>query len=109
MGDQSVNGCKPTLSSGLSMPILRRFLWATGSMTSQILVGIIMGSQSDWPTLRAASEILEALDVAHETKIVSAHRTPDRLFAYGKGAAGRGLKVLIAGAGGAAHLPGMAA
>ncbi len=68
-----------------------------------------MGSQSDWPTLRAASEVLEALGVAHETKIVSAHRTPDRLYAYAKGAAGRGLKVIIAGAGGAAHLPGMTA
>jgi len=91
------------------MPILRRFLWATGSMTSQPNVGIIMGSQSDWPTLRAAAEILDALGVAHETKIVSAHRTPDRLYAYAKGAAGRGLKVIIAGAGGAAHLPGMTA
>src|ERR1700749_557283 len=90
------------------MPILRRFLLdAAGSMTP--LVGIIMGSQSDWPTLRVASEILEKLGVAHETKIVSAHRTPDRLYAYAKGAAGRGLKVIIAGAGGAAHLPGMTA
>jgi 5-(carboxyamino)imidazole ribonucleotide mutase len=78
-------------------------------MTSQPNVGIIMGSQSDWPTLRAASEILDALGVAHETKIVSAHRTPERLYAYAKGAAGRGLKVIIAGAGGAAHLPGMTA
>ena len=73
------------------------------------LVGIIMGSQSDWPTLKAASEVLDALGVAHETRIVSAHRTPDRLYNYAKGAAGRGLKVIIAGAGGAAHLPGMAA
>ena len=73
------------------------------------LVGIIMGSQSDWPTLRAASEIMEKLGVAHETRIVSAHRTPDRLYNYAKGAAARGLKVIIAGAGGAAHLPGMAA
>lgn len=73
------------------------------------LVGIIMGSQSDWPTLKAASEILETLGVAHETRIVSAHRTPDRLYNYAKGAAARGLKVIIAGAGGAAHLPGMAA
>jgi 5-(carboxyamino)imidazole ribonucleotide mutase len=73
------------------------------------LVGIIMGSQSDWPTLKAASEILEKLGVAYETRIVSAHRTPDRLYNYAKGAAARGLKVIIAGAGGAAHLPGMAA
>ncbi|HEY5338578.1 MAG TPA: 5-(carboxyamino)imidazole ribonucleotide mutase [Rhizomicrobium sp.] len=78
-------------------------------MTSQPLVGIIMGSQSDWPTLHAGVQILEALGVPHETRIVSAHRTPDRLYAYAKGAAGRGLKVIIAGAGGAAHLPGMAA
>src|SRR5689334_9225671 len=73
------------------------------------LVGIIMGSQSDWPTLRAASNILGELKVAHETKIVSAHRTPDRMSAYAKSASGRGLKVIIAGAGGAAHLPGMTA
>jgi 5-(carboxyamino)imidazole ribonucleotide mutase len=72
-------------------------------------VGIIMGSQSDWPTLRGAAEILDELGVSYETKIVSAHRTPDRLWDYGKGAVGRGLKVIIAGAGGAAHLPGMVA
>ena len=73
------------------------------------LVGIIMGSQSDWPTLRAASILLDELGVAHERHIVSAHRTPDRLYAYAKGAAKKGLKVIIAGAGGAAHLPGMTA
>jgi 5-(carboxyamino)imidazole ribonucleotide mutase len=73
------------------------------------LVGLIMGSQSDWPTLKPASEILTALGVVHESKIVSAHRTPDRMSAYAKRAAGRGLKVIIAGAGGAAHLPGMTA
>ena len=72
-------------------------------------VGIIMGSQSDWPTLKPASEILTELGVSHEVKIVSAHRTPDRLWDYGKTAAGRGLKAIIAGAGGAAHLPGMMA
>jgi 5-(carboxyamino)imidazole ribonucleotide mutase len=72
-------------------------------------VGLIMGSQSDWPTLKQASEILTALGVAHESRIVSAHRTPERLYAYARGAAGRGLKVIIAGAGGAAHLPGMTA
>jgi 5-(carboxyamino)imidazole ribonucleotide mutase len=72
-------------------------------------VGIIMGSQSDWPTLRAAAEILDELGVSYETRIVSAHRTPDRLWSYGKEAAGRGLQVIIAGAGGAAHLPGMMA
>lgn len=73
------------------------------------LVGIIMGSQSDWPTMRAAAEILDVLGVAYETKIVSAHRTPDRLYEYAKSASDRGLKVIIAGAGGAAHLPGMTA
>ncbi|HEX4303713.1 MAG TPA: 5-(carboxyamino)imidazole ribonucleotide mutase [Rhizomicrobium sp.] len=73
------------------------------------LVGIIMGSQSDWPTMEPASELLKALGVAHECKIVSAHRTPDRMRTYARGAAGRGLKVIIAGAGGAAHLPGMTA
>jgi 5-(carboxyamino)imidazole ribonucleotide mutase len=72
-------------------------------------VGIIMGSRSDWETMRHAAETLEALGVPHETRIVSAHRTPDRLYDYAKGAAERGLKVIIAGAGGAAHLPGMAA
>jgi 5-(carboxyamino)imidazole ribonucleotide mutase len=72
-------------------------------------VGIIMGSQSDWPTLREAAAILDELGISHEAKIVSAHRTPDRLWDYGKSAAERGLKVIIAGAGGAAHLPGMMA
>jgi 5-(carboxyamino)imidazole ribonucleotide mutase len=73
------------------------------------LVGIIMGSQSDWETMRHAAEMLDALEVPYESRIVSAHRTPDRLVAYAKGAAERGLKVIVAGAGGAAHLPGMAA
>jgi 5-(carboxyamino)imidazole ribonucleotide mutase len=72
-------------------------------------VGIIMGSQSDWETMRRAAEMLDALEVPYETRIVSAHRTPDRLAEYAKGAAGRGLKVIVAGAGGAAHLPGMTA
>ena len=73
------------------------------------LVGIIMGSQSDWQTMGHAADTLATLGVAHETRIVSAHRTPDRLYAYARDAAGRGLKIIIAGAGGAAHLPGMAA
>jgi 5-(carboxyamino)imidazole ribonucleotide mutase len=72
-------------------------------------VGIIMGSQSDWETMRHAADTLAALAVACETRIVSAHRTPDRLYDYARSAAGRGLKVIVAGAGGAAHLPGMAA
>lgn len=78
-------------------------------MTDTPLVGIIMGSQSDWSTMRHASETLEALGVPHETRIVSAHRTPKRLVDYAESARGRGLQVVIAGAGGAAHLPGMAA
>ena len=78
-------------------------------MTEQVKVGIIMGSQSDWPTMQEAAQMLDELGVAHEVKIISAHRTPDRLWTYGKEAAGRGLQVIIAGAGGAAHLPGMMA
>jgi 5-(carboxyamino)imidazole ribonucleotide mutase len=73
------------------------------------LIGIIMGSQSDWETMRHAAEMLDALEIGYESRIVSAHRTPDRLYDYARGAAARGLKVIIAGAGGAAHLPGMAA
>lgn len=72
-------------------------------------VGIIMGSQSDWPTMKEAADILDALGVRFEARIVSAHRTPDRLWEYGRDAAGRGLQAIIAGAGGAAHLPGMMA
>ena len=72
-------------------------------------VGIIMGSQSDWPTLKEAADILDELGIAYEARIVSAHRTPDRLWDYGKTAVARELKVIIAGAGGAAHLPGMMA
>ncbi|MEM1004869.1 MAG: 5-(carboxyamino)imidazole ribonucleotide mutase [Pseudomonadota bacterium] len=74
-----------------------------------VKVGIIMGSQSDWPTMKEAADILDQLGVSYETRIVSAHRTPDRLWDYGKTAASRGLNVIIAGAGGAAHLPGMMA
>ncbi|MDC1380686.1 5-(carboxyamino)imidazole ribonucleotide mutase [Octadecabacter sp.] len=74
-----------------------------------VSVGIIMGSQSDWATMREAATLLDELGVTYEAKIVSAHRTPDRLWDYGKTAANRGLQVIIAGAGGAAHLPGMMA
>jgi 5-(carboxyamino)imidazole ribonucleotide mutase len=74
-----------------------------------VQVGIIMGSQSDWPTMKAAADMLDELGIPYEAKIVSAHRTPDRLWDYGKTAVARGLKVIIAGAGGAAHLPGMMA
>jgi 5-(carboxyamino)imidazole ribonucleotide mutase len=73
------------------------------------LVAIVMGSQSDWPTMQLAAQVLEELQVGHEARIVSAHRTPDRLHAFGKGAHEAGFKVIIAGAGGAAHLPGMLA
>ena len=73
------------------------------------LVGVVMGSQSDWPTMKEATDILSALGVPHEARIVSAHRTPDRMFAYAEAVAERGLRVIIAGAGGAAHLPGMIA
>lgn len=76
---------------------------------SEPLVGVIMGSRSDWETMRHAAETLEALGIPYETRVVSAHRTPDLLFAYAEEAAGRGLRVVIAGAGGAAHLPGMTA
>jgi 5-(carboxyamino)imidazole ribonucleotide mutase len=78
-------------------------------MVSAPLVGIIMGSQSDWPTMRSAATTLDQLVIPYETRIVSAHRTPERLYAYAKSARQRGLKVIVAGAGGAAHLPGMVA
>ncbi|MEL6288695.1 MAG: 5-(carboxyamino)imidazole ribonucleotide mutase [Pseudomonadota bacterium] len=77
--------------------------------TATPLVGIIMGSQSDWPTMERAAKVLDGLGVANERRIVSAHRTPDRLYEYARGAEDRGLRVIIAGAGGAAHLPGMCA
>jgi 5-(carboxyamino)imidazole ribonucleotide mutase len=77
--------------------------------SAQPVIGIIMGSRSDWETMRHAAETLDRLGIAHETRVVSAHRTPRRLVAYAEGARARGLKVVIAGAGGAAHLPGMVA
>ena len=76
---------------------------------TQPVVGIVMGSQSDWPTMQEASAILKKLNIAHECQVVSAHRTPEWMFEYAQTAASRGLKVIIAGAGGAAHLPGMIA
>ncbi len=78
-------------------------------MSNQVLVGIIMGSQSDWDTMKNAADTLDKLGVPCETRVVSAHRTPDRMFEYAEQAAARGLQVIIAGAGGAAHLPGMVA
>lgn len=78
-------------------------------MAQQPLVGVIMGSRSDWPTMQHAADVLDGLGVPHEVSVVSAHRTPDRLFSYAESARDRGLMVIIAGAGGAAHLPGMVA
>jgi 5-(carboxyamino)imidazole ribonucleotide mutase len=78
-------------------------------MAGQAKIGIIMGSLSDWPTMKRAADVLDELGVAYEAKVVSAHRTPQRLYDYAAAAKGRGLKVIIAGAGGAAHLPGMTA
>ncbi|MFO7581278.1 MAG: 5-(carboxyamino)imidazole ribonucleotide mutase [Guyparkeria sp.] len=78
-------------------------------MSAQPVVGVIMGSQSDWETMQHACETLESLEIPFEAEVVSAHRTPDKLFSYAESAVGRGLKVIIAGAGGAAHLPGMVA
>ncbi len=78
-------------------------------MEQRVLVGVIMGSKSDWETMARASEVLKKLEIAHECKVVSAHRTPDWMAEYAKSAAGRGLEVIIAAAGGAAHLPGMVA
>jgi 5-(carboxyamino)imidazole ribonucleotide mutase len=78
-------------------------------MAQHPIVGIIMGSRSDWPTMKHAADVLAELGVAHEVRVVSAHRTPDRLYDYARTARARGLEVIIAGAGGAAHLPGMAA
>jgi 5-(carboxyamino)imidazole ribonucleotide mutase len=77
--------------------------------SASAVVGVVMGSSSDWETLRAATEILAEFGIAHEARVVSAHRMPDDMFAYAEGAAARGLKAIIAGAGGAAHLPGMLA
>ena len=77
--------------------------------SAPVLVGVVMGSSSDWETLRVTTEILAEFDIAHEARVVSAHRMPDEMFAYAEAAAGRGLRAIIAGAGGAAHLPGMLA
>ncbi len=81
----------------------------SGATAASPLVGVVMGSQSDWPTMQAATAVLAELGVPYEARIISAHRTPDRMFAYAETARARGLKVIIAGAGGAAHLPGMLA
>jgi 5-(carboxyamino)imidazole ribonucleotide mutase len=93
-----------------AVPKVRRFLFPGGAIIlNDPIVGIIMGSTSDWATMQYTAETLDALGVPHETRVVSAHRTPQRLYDYAGSAAARGLKIIIAGAGGAAHLPGMAA
>jgi 5-(carboxyamino)imidazole ribonucleotide mutase len=94
---------------GSATPFETRGMAESGPRHEALAVGIIMGSQSDWETMQHASQTLEKLGIAHETRIVSAHRTPKRLYDYATGARSRGLKIIIAGAGGAAHLPGMAA
>ena len=99
----------PPPSHQLSDPMAKVPARRRPPATPAPLVGIVMGSQSDWETMRHTAETLEALDIPFETRIVSAHRTPDRLASYAKKARGRGLRVVIAGAGGAAHLPGMMA
>jgi 5-(carboxyamino)imidazole ribonucleotide mutase len=88
---------------------VRHFLPKVSEAVPMAKVGVIMGSQSDWDTMRHAVDVLQELQIEHESRVVSAHRTPDRLVEYAKSAAGRGLQVIIAGAGGAAHLPGMVA
>src|SRR5262249_16146425 len=94
----------------LRLPLVPLFLGAVPQMASaRPLVGLIMGSKSDWETMVAAAETLDALGVPYESKVVSAHRTPHRLYEYATGARARGLKLIVGGAGGAAHLPGMAA
>jgi 5-(carboxyamino)imidazole ribonucleotide mutase len=88
---------------------LSRTQKANAVRSAPAVVGVVMGSSSDWETIRAATEILAEFGIAHEARVVSAHRMPDEMFAYAEGAAARGLKAIIAGAGGAAHLPGMLA
>jgi len=94
-----------TAQTGLKTYLIKQ----AGTMTEKAVIGIIMGSKSDWPTMSKAAETLDDLGVAYEVRVVSAHRTPDLLFEYAENAASRGLDVIIAGAGGAAHLPGMVA
>src|SRR3954451_11639744 len=85
------------------------FIWKKGGLAMSILVGVIMGSKSDWESMKHTCDVLDQFEIAYEKKVVSAHRTPDLMFTYAKEARERGLKVIIAGAGGAAHLPGMVA
>jgi 5-(carboxyamino)imidazole ribonucleotide mutase len=107
----SQNGlsCVYSLGYTRAFPAQAGYFEIAETIMSDAKIGIIMGSQSDWPTMKHAADILEELGVAHEVKIVSAHRTPDRMYDYARAAKDRGLKAIIAGAGGAAHLPGMTA
>jgi 5-(carboxyamino)imidazole ribonucleotide mutase len=98
----------PCLAGGRLLQCGLRIL-RNQTVGEKVLVGVIMGSQSDWDTMQHAAETLSDLGIGHETRVVSAHRTPDRMFEYAEQAAGRGLAAIIAGAGGAAHLPGMVA
>jgi 5-(carboxyamino)imidazole ribonucleotide mutase len=97
------------ISSFYNMQLVFHVSKGIATLKNQVLVGIIMGSQSDWDTMKNAATTLDSLGIAYETQVVSAHRTPDRMFEYAETAAERGLRVIIAGAGGAAHLPGMVA
>jgi len=107
----SQNGlsCVYSLGYTRAFPAQAGYFEIAETIMSDAKIGIIMGSQSDWPTMKHAADILDELGVAHEVKIVSAHRTPDRMYDYARAAKDKGLKAIIAGAGGAAHLPGMTA
>jgi 5-(carboxyamino)imidazole ribonucleotide mutase len=103
-GTERDDAAPPTIQGSIIIQHVERAL-----STAPVVVGVVMGSSSDWDTMRAAAQILADFGIAHETRVVSAHRMPDDMFAYAEQAAGRGLKAIIAGAGGAAHLPGMLA
>jgi len=116
--NSDIFGCKTILALPLAVRLAKALklyrekaehMAGESTQQDQPIVGVIMGSRSDWETMRHVSETLTALEVAHECKVVSAHRTPQRLYDYATGAVDRGLRAIIAGAGGAAHLPGMAA
>jgi 5-(carboxyamino)imidazole ribonucleotide mutase len=103
-----VAGTRPQPGRHLQFGVGQHF-WSEPLSSAPVVVGVVMGSSSDWETMRAATDILLEFGIGHEARVVSAHRMPDELFAYAEGAAARGLRAIIAGAGGAAHLPGMMA
>jgi 5-(carboxyamino)imidazole ribonucleotide mutase len=109
VGQQDATQCVREVSAGGKILTETETTGMSSDTQTQPLVGIIMGSQSDWPTMKHASDFLNQFGVAHERLVVSAHRTPDRMVQYARGAAKRGIRVILAGAGGAAHLPGMVA